>query len=273
MNVEQKVKRLRENVKAAFEEFTLVMRLYETWRPAAYDHALFRRMGESFASNAFHVIREALQREIVIGLTKLWDTGDRAIRMDRVGDSLRSQAVIRALAVERAASFPFPGVEVAMERDLGAKAEAALAIIDSYLPKGGRRAVHDGLHKLRNTRFAHRQVTADAFSDIMLTTDEVHAFYQDMSALMRHLMSLVLAVAHDPEEFASVHRRYAEEFWAGVRSEKVPGHPNYRHPPSQSMLAALPTGKVPAANMVSIDDGNPPGHTTDPIKADRGRSG
>ena len=65
-----------------------------------------------------------------------------------------------------------------------------------------------------------------------------------MSALIRHLMSLVLAVAHDPDEFALVHRCYAAEFWAGVRSEKTPGHPNYRAPPSPSMMAELVAGRA-----------------------------
>ena len=237
MNVEQKVERLRASVEAAFEEFTLVMRLYETWRPAAFDQDIFDRMGPSYASHAFLLIREVLAREIVLGLTKLWDSTDRAIRMDKIGVFIRTPAVIRALAVER--SLPFQGMgirgtEDAMERELGAKAEAALGILDSYLPKGRHRTVHDGLHRLRNTRFAHRQVVADAYSDITPTTDQVEEFYKDMSALMRQLMSLVLAVAHDPEEFALVHRRYAAEFWAGVRSEKTPGHPNYRAPLSSS---------------------------------------
>ncbi len=169
MNVEQKVTRLRDNVKAAFEEFTLVMRLYETWRPAAFDQDVFDRMGPSYASHAFLLIREVLAREIVLGLTKLWDTADRAIRMDRVGDFIRTPAVIRALAVER--SLPFqkmsiPGVEDVMERELGERAQAALVIIDGYLPRGRHRTVHDGLHKLRNTRFAHRQIVADPFSDV-----------------------------------------------------------------------------------------------------------
>ena len=232
MNAEQKVERLRANVRAAFDEFDLVMKLYETWHPAAYDRKLFRRMGDSLAGHAFHVLREALQREIVIGLTKLWDTGDRAIRMDKIGSYIRSPAVIRALAVERAASLPIEGVIAAMERDLTAMAEAALAIIDKYSPNGPHRTVHDGLHKLRNTRFAHRQVTLDAFSDVILTTAEVHTFYQDMSNLMRMLMSLALAVAHDPHEFALTYRRYAAEFWAGVRSERMEGHPNYKTPPN-----------------------------------------
>ena len=67
MNVEQRVERLRASVEAAFEEFTLVMRLYETWRPAAFDQDIFDRMGPSYASHAFLLIREVLAREIVLG--------------------------------------------------------------------------------------------------------------------------------------------------------------------------------------------------------------
>ena len=98
-----------------------------------------------------------LAREIVLGLTKLWDTADRAIRMDRVGDFIRTPAVIRAMAVERSLSIQkmgIPGAEDIMERELGERAQAALVIIDSYLPTGHHRTVHEGFTS-SGTRGSH----------------------------------------------------------------------------------------------------------------------
>ena len=228
MNTEQKIGRLRAEVRAALDEFEFVIRLYETWRPAAVDQDLFGRMGSSYASHAFLLIREALAREIVIGLTKLWDSGDRPISMQRIAGFLRSPAVIRALAVERARRMPIPGIEDMLERDLTEKAAAVLVLIDKYSHSGAHRAVHDGLQNLRNKRFAHRQVATETAPTTTPTMEEVFTFYQDMSVLLKALVSLVLAEAYDLQEAAEVHRRYAVEFWTGARGEKTEGHPNYR---------------------------------------------
>jgi hypothetical protein len=76
---------LRESVAAAREEFDLAVVFHEAWKPAAYDEDLHKRMGVSFATNAFHVVQVALRREMWLALTRLWDKKPEAVRMDFIG--------------------------------------------------------------------------------------------------------------------------------------------------------------------------------------------
>jgi hypothetical protein len=64
-----------------------------------------------------------------------------------------------------------------------------------------------------------------------LTGRYIESFYQDTSELVRLLLSLIEALAYDPQDAALVYRHYATLFWAGVRGEQTEGHPNYRARP------------------------------------------
>jgi HEPN superfamily AbiU2-like protein len=64
---------LRAQLEAAREEFDMATVFREIWKPAAYDMALHERMGVSFASHAFNVVRASLRREILLALMRLWD--------------------------------------------------------------------------------------------------------------------------------------------------------------------------------------------------------
>jgi hypothetical protein len=52
-----KIVSLRDSVKAAQQEFDLAVAFHETWKPTAYDEGLHKRMGTSYATNAFNVVR------------------------------------------------------------------------------------------------------------------------------------------------------------------------------------------------------------------------
>jgi hypothetical protein len=49
MNITAKIASLHESVKAAQQEFDMVVTFHETWKPIAYDNDLHRRMGTSYA--------------------------------------------------------------------------------------------------------------------------------------------------------------------------------------------------------------------------------
>jgi AbiU2 len=72
---------LQQKVTAAQQEFDMAVTFHEIWKPAAYDQDLHSRLGESFATQAFLVIRTALRREMVLALIRLWDTNPRAVRI------------------------------------------------------------------------------------------------------------------------------------------------------------------------------------------------
>jgi hypothetical protein len=60
---DEKIASLREKVNAARQEFDMAVTFHEVWKPAAFDEDLHKRMGPSYATNAFFVVREALRRK------------------------------------------------------------------------------------------------------------------------------------------------------------------------------------------------------------------
>lgn len=222
MNInDPEIIRLRDSVAAAREEFDFAVILHEVWKPAAYDKDLHKRMGVSFATNAFHVVRIALRREMWLALTRLWDRRPEAIRMEFVANTLRKPHVINALAADRA--IRLPGTEIQMRRHLQQTAKQAIELIDKYSSDGSTR---QKLQTLRNERLAHREIAAATGSSA--TDEEVESFYQDMARMIKLLLSLVMGVHYDPEDTAQVYRFHAKFFWAAARGERTEGHPNFR---------------------------------------------
>jgi hypothetical protein len=224
----QEIARLQAEVEAAQQEFDMAVTFHEVWKPAAYDEDLHKRMGQSRATNAFLVVRVALRREMLLALMRLWDKDNRAVRMDSIAAALRKKHVIDALAADRAASIGLPEAEV--RKELGQRADAAVALIEKYAKSGSHGAVREKLKTLRDERLAHR-TKGTAATGPNATDGEIESFYQDTSELVRLLLSLFMALAYDPQDAASVYRHYATLFWAGVRGERTEGHPNYRAPP------------------------------------------
>jgi len=231
MNVnDPKIVSLREKVSAADEEFDMAVRFHEVWKPAAHDKDLHKRMGASYATNAFFVVRAALRREMLLALMRLWDKEAKAVRMDSIATTLRDKQVIDALAADRAARIGLPEAEGQMRKELGQRADAAIALIDKYSKGSAQGAVRQKLQLLRNERLAHRQTDATAVVGADPTAGEIESFYQDMSNLISLLLSLVKAVAYNPEDTGRVYRHHARFFWAGARGERTEGHPDYRAP-------------------------------------------
>ena len=239
---------LQENVEAAREEFDLAVAFRAVWAPTAYDTDLHRRMGVSFATHGLQMIRTACQRELVLALCRLWDRDKRAVGMEAIGRALRDNAVIDALAVDRANrmsrhpksplfSLPDDAIRDAIRDTIQEQANEALAIIDRYDTGGAKHHILEGLRHLRNKRLAHREVAALAGPPAKATKPtpqdkDVEAFYEDMSALIKTLLSTVVGHAYDPADTAGIFRTYAGHFWAGVKGERTEGHPHYRAPTS-----------------------------------------
>ena len=87
---------------------------------------------------------------------------------------------------------------------------------------------------MRHERLAHRQVkNMPVEVPVQNATDEeIELLYQDMAKLMGLLLSCVERTAYEAMEAADIYRFYSEFFWAGVRSERVEGHPKFRPRPS-----------------------------------------
>jgi hypothetical protein len=222
------IEELKKKVDAAWQEFNMAMEFHETWKPAAYDNELHKRMGESCATNAFNVVQAALRREMLLALMRLWDTrSNHSVGMVAIGEAI-NESVVRALAADRVGSSPWPGVEDQMREDLSRLAGEAKTLIDQY-SNGSHKGVFNKLHIIRNTRLAHLQTTTKQAT--VLENKEIEEFYQVNAKLVSLLLCLVNATACDPEDFAAEYRRNAGFFWEPVRGERTEGHPDYRAVP------------------------------------------
>jgi hypothetical protein len=103
-------------------------------------------------------------------------------------------------------------------------------LVGKYSDGGSHEIVRRKLKKLRNERLAHRQIGATSVAEADPTDGEIESFYQDMSELIRLLLSLVMAEAYNPADTGGVFGHHAKFFWAGVRGERTEGHPSYREP-------------------------------------------
>src|SRR6185437_12953308 len=117
-----------------------------------------------------------------------------------------------------------------MAETLRKRATQAVALIGKYDQGGTCHAVLKSLRNLRNERLAHRQVTSTPVEVRAedASEKEIEAFYQDMSELIKHLLSVVLRTSYDTADTADVFQFHAKFFWASVRGERTEGHPNYR---------------------------------------------
>lgn len=213
-----KVVALRTQVTAAQQEFDMAVAFHEVWKPATYDTELHSRLGTSYATQAFLVTRTALRREMLLALTRLWDKNKRAIRMDSVWTTLRDKEVIDALALDRAKRGGWLEVLDEVKDDLTKKAEEAVLLLDKYREGGTHCMVLAKLRALRHEHLAHHQlVAATATATGATATDkEVEEFYQDHSRLIEILLSVVNAMAYDPQDTAKVFGFYARYFWNRV---------------------------------------------------------
>jgi hypothetical protein len=59
---DSRITKLQAKATAAQQEFDLAVAFHEVWKPTAYDQDLHGRLGVSYATQAFRVIRTALRR-------------------------------------------------------------------------------------------------------------------------------------------------------------------------------------------------------------------
>lgn len=245
----QQIERLKSIVDTAQQEIELAVILHETWRPAAYDAALHARIGTSYAAHAFQIIRLSLRRELLLALTRVWDTNTQAVRMTLISNRLRDRKFFEALVQIRAQRFGDRSIFSLdmMRESLTPQRDQILALINKYSLDGPAFEVLKKLRTLRHQHLAHRQLPSapvpvaasgtlgqqdeEVETPVWATDDEIEAFYQDNLEIIRLLLSLVQGVAYDFSGAAGVYKHYAKYFWASARGERSEGHPNYRPPP------------------------------------------
>lgn len=102
MDIDIELDRAMRSVEAAVEEARLAIQFHETWRPTVFDAALLGRMGNSYATHSFHIIRIALRRELLLALTRIWDKDSKSIKLTWVEEFLKGNDLFDALVEHRA---------------------------------------------------------------------------------------------------------------------------------------------------------------------------
>ncbi|SAL69571.1 hypothetical protein AWB69_08224 [Caballeronia udeis] len=245
----QEIEALQKMVDAARQEIELAVMFHATWRPAAYDTGLHARIGTSYAAHSFQIIRLSLRRELLLALTRVWDTNKQAVRMSLIADRLRDKEFFETLVQYRTGRTGLRSkfAPDAMRDALAPRREQVLELIGKYSAGGPAFAVLDKLKMLRHQHLAHRQLPkAPATPEesatpepqgkedkppVWATDDEIETFFQDNLEIMRLLLSMVQGLAFDLSEATDVYEHHAKYFWAAVRGECTEGHPDYRSPP------------------------------------------
>ena len=251
-DTQQEIERLNNLVDTARQEIELAIMLHETWRPAAYDTDLHSRIGTSYAAHSFQIIRLALRRELLLGLTRVWDKNTKAVRMTLIADRLGDKNCFEALVQFRVGRIGLRSrfAPDAMRKELKPKRDQVLKLIRKYFENGTAFDVLEKLKTLRNEHLAHRELPKEPLAvagtdtlrqqdeegkrSVWATDDEIEMFYQDNLEIMRLLLSLVQGVALDLSDAAVVYKHHAKYFWASARGERTEGHPDYRPSPSDS---------------------------------------
>lgn len=231
MTTEEQLERARIAVRAARDEAVFVVRLHETWKPTAYDADLRARMGNSFATHSFLVIRTALRREVLMALMRLWDTNRQALKLTAIAETLGDPACFDALVRSRVQSLDSTfDITERVRETLEPKRDEILALIRKYTDDISKSSILERLRTLRHEHLAHRQANAPTNPDDLQHTDEeVEQIYQDTLAIVALMLSVVLATSFDiARQVSDVYRHHAGFFWAAARGERTEGHPRFR---------------------------------------------
>lgn len=245
-DTQQQIERLSSMIDTIRQEIELAIMFHETWRPAAYDTELQDRIGTSFAAHSFQIIRMSLRRELLLTLTRLWNSNPQAVRMSWIASRLRDKKFFGALVQIRSRRL---GLHSRFDPDpvgeaLTPRRDMVLDVINKYSEGGSGSEVLKKLKTLRHERLAHRQLAdlpinaaeADApgprveDGPVWATDDEIEEFYQDNLEIVGLLLSLVQGIGFDLSQAATVYKHHAKFFWASARGERTEGHPNYRPP-------------------------------------------
>lgn len=241
---EPKITALKETVKAIEQEIGLAIMFHETWKPTAYDQDLHDRMGRSYATHSFSIVRTALRREMLLALMRVWDTDSQTAGIPTVFKSVSDDDFFDTFTTYRVEKLGEANFISLSEESIGLstawkgqvkdellkRRDETGELIKKYQKGGSRYETVKSLLVLRNVRLAHRQNAPTKPGRADATDEEIEAFYQDTLEIIRLLISLVLARAFDLNEAAEVYRRYAGYFWAGARGETRLENPRYRPP-------------------------------------------
>jgi hypothetical protein len=224
-NLTGALERLRHDVRNAETDFSMAVALHECWRPAAYDSELHARMSNSYAGQAFILIRVALRREMLMALMRIWRKSGGASSLHEICTALKNRKVWDELLQSRLERH-----ELRIADSLIARRQGIISLYHSYLTDQPNHPIFVRMKELRDGRLAHSSASNTKPVDQDPGEQEVEQFFSDTSRLVADLLSLVYAEAHDYAGTANVFQHYAKLFWEGSFSERSTQHPRHRPP-------------------------------------------
>lgn len=228
---EQQIKALEARSLAAGREWQDFVSFYEVWKPAVQDQQLLRRLDETLAGNAFVTIRAALQRELIMSIMRIWDDHDSTICLRKIMILLDDHRTLGAI-VHRVIDKTFEGQHTdhaARHEDMLKGYQASVAICQKIIRKykaGERLEFFKRLGQLRDEHLAHRQVIREK---LPTGTDDMPLFEEfanDTGTLVADLLNIIHNRLID-RALPLLARQNAKLFWASVRGETDPRHPDY----------------------------------------------
>ncbi|NPT36323.1 hypothetical protein [Paraburkholderia xenovorans] len=235
-----KITRLKDDVKTLEQEMGLAIMFHESWKPTAYDDELHQRMGKSYATHTFSIIRTALRREMLLALIRIWDSDYRTIGIPSITNTLSDPAFFDTFCAHRAKRLSSSRISLTPElglsngwsdsikETLSEHWDEVSELVKKYKKGGSHYEVVKSLLTMRNVSLAHRQSPPKEPGRADATDEEIESFYQDNLEIVRLLLSIVLGRAFNLTEAADVYQTYAGYFWAAARGEVTAGHPSYR---------------------------------------------
>lgn len=192
---------------------------------AARDKKLLARLGTSFATGAFITVRDALFRETVLALTRIWDKSAKDnLKIDEIVSNLTRTEVVAVLKQRRRAAYGGQGRYAAATEKQVEREIAQIKNIQNRIRQGQLKNTVEALIRHRHELLAHRQISAP-HSVIKITRS---AKYGDERLLLRWTAALCerlnLAVDDLHVHHASDFARYkiaAKCFWGPVRAETI----------------------------------------------------
>jgi len=222
-----KIEVLKATVLAAQREFDMAVIFHSTWKPAAFDESLHKKMSFCFAGHAFLAIRTALRREMLLALMRLWDKSKGTVSMEKLAQSLQDARTIERLIDVRTNPTTPEYYRDDLRQQFSLWVTEIVSIVGKYRCGGSHHKTFKWIQTLRHESLAHTRI-GQIKPEPAIAAEEIEGFYRDNAKLIQALLHLVCATAYDPIETAHVYEHHALDFWKQVDQ----GSPATRRPAS-----------------------------------------
>lgn len=230
------------------KEAHLAIQFHETWRPAAFNREVHKRISFSYVAHTFEIVRWALSRELLMSLSRLWINQKDAIALTKAAHHLKNPKVFDALCIDYLERLKGESSSMSYLRMmLSERRQEFLDLVNKYHQGGRSASVLGRLAHLRHNELAHRRLEINDWdkpssepvtqqSQQELKHNEVEELYQDSLIAVSLLNDLARGKVTNLKGITNVYKHHSNYFWEGLRSERELGHPRYIAPSNNALI-------------------------------------